>query len=479
MAKQLVVVGNRVVAHGEDCFISMGGTVICPETDKAYQNATVVIHEGGLPADIDTQGYEYHAGRFVPCAPYGKGKGNILVACEECGTPKDSGVKAHEVMPGKVGDILVSARTDLGENWLLCNGEAVDGAEYPDLYGMLSLGLGKANGPMKNSSNELQATQYQVVYGNGYWVAMSVTWGGVSIKYTTTFTPDIYNWTGKSIANSSGTTQIKFLNGLFVISGGATSGSDFTAGRIYYASDPTGTWVTCSHNLAANSTYPKVNSVWYENGIWYSHFGNDTAGSGNSHGWAYLVGDVPDGTWVKLGQGGYNGSPSYKPYSIVYGKGVWVRSYYNGSNIKLSYSTDGKTWGDATTPRSYTSGGYVVYDGQKFVGLAYYSNAYYVLESEDGITWGDHAVTGLTANAPVFYIDGVYMFGNSYTPDASASALSPIVLNGAQLPATINSQQVYGYDGNTVVVCPYYFEGRILPSISIAGAYTYIKAKED
>lgn len=90
---QIVLVGNRVVAHGEDCFLCMGGTVICKETGKAFSNATVAEVDT-IPADIDTVGYEYHAGVFVPCAPYGVGAGELMVACEECGTPKRSKVTA-------------------------------------------------------------------------------------------------------------------------------------------------------------------------------------------------------------------------------------------------------------------------------------------------------------------------------------------------------------------------------------------------
>ena len=68
MGYQLVVSGNRILAYGTDCFISMGGTVICPNTGKAYQNATVVSCDC-IPCDIDTMSYEYHAGSFVPCVP--------------------------------------------------------------------------------------------------------------------------------------------------------------------------------------------------------------------------------------------------------------------------------------------------------------------------------------------------------------------------------------------------------------------------
>lgn len=106
---QLVLSGNRIIAHGEN-FLPMGGTVINTETGKTYQNATVAECEG-CPSDIDEVGYEYHAGAFVPCAPYGKGNGTLLVACEECASPKNSGVKLHDVAWELVGE----ATGDLSE----------------------------------------------------------------------------------------------------------------------------------------------------------------------------------------------------------------------------------------------------------------------------------------------------------------------------------------------------------------------------
>ena len=92
MAEQIVTIGNRVVAHGEDCFLSAGDTVICQNTGRTFENATVTACSCEIPADIDEVGYEYHAGVFVPCAPYGKGDGNLAVVCgEDCKALKDSG----------------------------------------------------------------------------------------------------------------------------------------------------------------------------------------------------------------------------------------------------------------------------------------------------------------------------------------------------------------------------------------------------
>lgn len=87
---QLVLMNNRIVAHGEN-FLAMGGVVINTETGAKYDNATVAECDG-CPSDLGEVGYEYHAGVFVPCAPYGKATdGEILISCE-CGTPRRSGV---------------------------------------------------------------------------------------------------------------------------------------------------------------------------------------------------------------------------------------------------------------------------------------------------------------------------------------------------------------------------------------------------
>lgn len=93
---QLVLSNNRVIAHGEN-FIAMGGTVINTVTGAKYENATVAECEG-CPSDIDSVGYEYHAGQFIPCAPYGNGDNNgyFMEVCKGCATPRNSGIKIQE-----------------------------------------------------------------------------------------------------------------------------------------------------------------------------------------------------------------------------------------------------------------------------------------------------------------------------------------------------------------------------------------------
>lgn len=89
---QLVLCNNRVIAHGGN-YLSMGGVVINTDTGAKYNNATIAECEC-CPSDINEVGYEYHAGVFVPCAPYGKGNNNgyFMEVCAECAAPRSSGI---------------------------------------------------------------------------------------------------------------------------------------------------------------------------------------------------------------------------------------------------------------------------------------------------------------------------------------------------------------------------------------------------
>lgn len=94
---QLVISGNRVLAHGEG-FVSMeNDTVLSTKTGTVYQNAAVAECEA-LPADIDTVGYEYHTGVFVPAAPFGAGSSGTLLISGGCSVPQSSTVEINTLL---------------------------------------------------------------------------------------------------------------------------------------------------------------------------------------------------------------------------------------------------------------------------------------------------------------------------------------------------------------------------------------------
>lgn len=88
---QLVLNNNRVMAYGEN-YLAMGGVVINTVTGERHEHATIAECDCA-PSDIGQVGYEYRAGEFIPCAPYGKGDGTVPVLCgNDCKATKDSGI---------------------------------------------------------------------------------------------------------------------------------------------------------------------------------------------------------------------------------------------------------------------------------------------------------------------------------------------------------------------------------------------------
>ena len=176
---QLVLSGSRIIAHGEN-FIAMGGTVINTETCKTYQNATIVECDG-CPADIGSVGYEYHAGVFVPCAPYGKdnGNGTILVACEECGTPKDSGLRVDEIIGAK---LKVTAPAEC-EVVCSCGDKTVKGVYKNGVfvcnltdYGTWTVTASRWRGTIKETASSTLAVNVAQLYTMGFGTTINVTY---------------------------------------------------------------------------------------------------------------------------------------------------------------------------------------------------------------------------------------------------------------------------------------------------------------
>ena len=67
MAKQLVVSGNKILARGEDCFISTsGGSVLCTVTGDVFENATVATYDCQCPVDLEAREYTFEHGEFIP-----------------------------------------------------------------------------------------------------------------------------------------------------------------------------------------------------------------------------------------------------------------------------------------------------------------------------------------------------------------------------------------------------------------------------
>ena len=186
----------------------------------------------------------------------------------------------------EVGDVLISNRTDLGDDWLLCNGEGISGTLYPKLYPLL---FANPDGTW-TANNQGSSDLYSVAYGNGYWVAV----GNSGTLYYKADTPE-----GAWMPNNQGSTflpGVAYGNGYWVAVGGS--------GTLYYkAGTPEGTWTANKQG----STY--LSDVAYGNDYWVA--------VGDS-GTLYYKAGTPGGTWTANKQGSSN------LRIVAYGNGYWV-----------------------------------------------------------------------------------------------------------------------------------------------------------
>ena len=72
----------------------------------------------------------------------------------------------------KVGDIAITARTDLSDAWLPCDGRYISGAQYPELFNILRSSKTDAAWDVSTLMN---ANLYNpsISYANGYWFITS------------------------------------------------------------------------------------------------------------------------------------------------------------------------------------------------------------------------------------------------------------------------------------------------------------------
>lgn len=151
-----------------------------------------------------------------------------------------------------IGDILQTARTDLGPKWLLCNGSSVRREAYPKLAELISPNPDFDKGWTINknlpwasgSSSYLPVTNLK--YVNGYYVAMGQNYKSSNghcygvIAYATDLKG---SWTLKELWEDTGTNacvyDVIYAGGYYVAVGKCGG-----AGRIAYATTIDGVWGT-------------------------------------------------------------------------------------------------------------------------------------------------------------------------------------------------------------------------------------------
>ena len=412
MAKQLVLSGNRIIAHGEDCFLSMGGTVICTKSGRKFDNATVTNTTSAIPADIDEVGYEYRAGEFIPCAPFGRATGGTIpLLCDDCKTMKDSGVRGENLSSVMNNGLTLSflPSIDLPET-VGSSSDIVTGQGKIIILGSTSY----QNNYLSKDGGETWET-ITLPFTNSRVVAYDKTLDIFVVVATSStsstgynkaaYSKDGVNWTAVTLPTNRPFCSLAAGNGMFIA--GALNG------YIAYSTDGK-TWTDKADRLFSN-TYARI-EFDPRNNLFVAVTSSNSSGRYSRDGetWSAVGGTIslaPDGVCIGNGKYllfDYDGEIAVRASSSLGTSNAWTTKtipamsggkyeyiffanglFFSLPNVALTdavaemaVSADGLTWEVVKTPKIASRG--VVHDGNKFIAI---STGTGVIDSYDGKSW--------------------------------------------------------------------------------------------
>lgn len=350
----------------------------------------------------------------------------------------------------RVGDIKITTRTDLGEDWLLCNGDAILGDDFPGLKPLLP---GQAAGKWDEISKPANISEIgTLVYFKGFWFAAGY---GHTCYYASSLDGA---WTDLSLEYAY---RQAATNGDTIIVWGGR-GSATNAYKYNWTRDVTGSWAEGSFGsmyLSNPTVYAVKNGYYLAKTVSNMNYTNDLSAGFTST---------------------YNGATYYDDYVIVTSD-TETAMFASEDRAGGRYKVMGDTPAVWTT---YTVAGAVM----NYVKCAAYVNGYYVIGKAAGVlyvtsnirdpeSWTPVSIAGAGNVSSINYLDGVYWVsaGNGY--------FSRSLFGGWKvMPEDVSQYISYGdnkavsYNGtNNFLVAA---EGnRALPAMSPDKAYAYIKAK--
>lgn len=407
-----------------------------------------------------------------------------------------------------VGTIKTTVRTDLGENWLLCNGEQVDSVEYPDLAAVLPSKVNTEFVSPKEqsittfgSTNSANITSAKVL-GN-YFVFFVIEWNQRTQRYIYYMKKDDASRTIHKVAaptiNGTAVSNGAYVNGKILLfatdedfidssqkSFTLKSTTDFESFTdVTITLDSTPYYDCCVTGIAYNGSQYLIALMRYNYTTQYLYYS-----------------DSLDGTFNFVSNSQITGGSSTLITSV---DGYFVIIAYNNSSISSVYTTDVmKTQMDwvstSLSVNMYDNIPYSVKIGNRnFFVIG--SNVYYVDGPEikaqnfkrlKGASFNGSIINGTS----MFEVDG--SLGILSTNGANFSVVyfrgldtdtGDAVFDKTKQLGGNSGKSILGDSDNLIIMksasdgLAFDFEVydtnlKALPSISPEGAYAYIKAKE-
>lgn len=403
----------------------------------------------------------------------------------------------EEVDPFKVGDILSTIRTDLGEKWLLCNGQEVDRISYTALSNLLPVTIDALTWKSSSITNAWRAYNYVYTpfrYLNGkycylyrntsdqYFIAHSDNPNG---PWTRTSLPAYSGGSGAAIYMN-----LRYLNGYYIVTGYIgyngnyamrllfsknidgpyTAYGDYKTGPMVSSEDicylkgkyltfgrqgnwTSGTSISISDNLsgawtsgtASSTTFSSLGVIGYE--ATEDHLIICISGNANSTYIGYM--SNPSSNFEKVCS--VSPSASVDASSFGFGDGYYLIGFANG---EIKFSTD-PTNGDSWTSLNL---GF----SAKILCIAYL-NGYFIISDVNGnIKY---------AKTP----DGTW---TSYTNATIGKCTSSFMFNDKYMVSCNFPDMSNDSSAGTLKIAYASVDKMKLPSLSSGSVYSYIKIME-
>ena len=378
----------------------------------------------------------------------------------------------------QIGDTLTTARTNLGDKWLLCNGKQITQTDYPVLVGLLGAKpfgwVSKGKSTTANINNIVNKT---TATGDLFLAKSDKE---VQNSYHCYYSTDLLSW--QSLKTSDRKFDIWCVNGTWIIYSGYTVIADKPKKASYYSGEN----MDFNNFTAINGITSSIDSVAYWNGKYYINTADTSLENKQSSIFVYTdlsqlptiihlnINDrgqlsvLPDGVTMCHGSISSNGDAMYDIYVVdaqnfvshyykgtITGYRAFPQSiqYFNGYYYMTTYheSASGPSVLNHTLFRSTTLNG--SYSKVK------YNNTNDVTANTITIT-DDYLITDTG-----YYIDKE---NNVYKQANPIKATVPILVGKDKYYTMVNTT---AYQSNIAASAN-------LPKVSIAsGLYTYIKAK--
>lgn len=294
----------------------------------------------------------------------------------------------------RIGDIKITVRTDLGDDWILCNGAKIDSSLYPQLANQHPSLIDNASTEWVEGTNIEHSVKRLIrvgdyvyaiglIYNSSYGYSAKIsrvpvslsttTWetrqiqpgtstggGGCLIYEDSTFVmpadrglyyctdsnPIAGSWSFKNLSNIFTPVSVAYGNGYWVAVGQRNDGIQGT--NLYYGTSLTGSFSSGIVGGTGADAYYTLSDIAFANNYWVA-----IGFSSNSNTLCIFYKDEtpsPIGGWTKVQ---LNSGNRFYPQRVKFINNTWVALAHSTGSYKLYYCTGTAptgTWNTVTIP---------------------------------------------------------------------------------------------------------------------------------